>query len=504
MRHIKSKYFLIFICISFILLIQWPVIQAATTKTTESTIGNVNIEDYSREEIQQLLESKVSTWLDGEPLLIKGEYEQLEIPRDAFVFDIIGTLGEWERETNQKWYSFLFKEKQVQLPLNVTLHKKEAAKLPERIDKKRVVKKLEDCASLLDEQTIVIDYLPDEKPELEQVASVELDFPGEVDINTTKLANELDKTIIEPKQEFALLNYAEKIDYTKQTLESLAYLDSNLDFYATALYELVLQTDLNIVEHHSQGKIPSYGKEGIEARVNMRSNKDLKVFNASDRVYELRANIDYETLKLSLHSMPRAESYEYILANTIEIPPRTVYRYSKALAPGEETIVQTGEPGIRVQVFRNRLNAQGELIDEELIEQVSYPARPLVKLVATEAGTIDDTIENPLGDFEKWMEMFLVEGDGAADVDGDVFDSSELLDELNQTDESGEQLPTIDAYVADLLDTYCESTDEEQSETVLEEKKNYCAEERELLREQLVNYLILESIFKQQNEETSK
>src|SRR5699024_3690346 len=104
---------------------------------------------------------------------------------------------------------------------------------------------------------------------------------------------------------------------------------------------------------------PSYSEMGKEARVHPNSNKDLKVYNSSNKAYEIRARITDPELHLSLHAIPSADEYEFATEDPVYIKPRTIYRYSAALAPGQETIVQNGHSGVRLQIIRQRKNTSG-------------------------------------------------------------------------------------------------------------------------------------------------
>src|SRR5699024_8418274 len=232
------------------------------------------------------------------------------------------------------------------------------------------------------------------------------------------------------------------------------------------------------------------------------------------------------------------------------VTPRTVYRYSQALAPGEETIIQNGQAGVRVKVYRNELDEADELIDKELVEEVTYPALPNIKLVSTENSTEADAVDTPLSDLEDWMNT-IFEGETDESDKVSEADVDEAVEDIDEQTKKAKQ-PMIDTYVEALLDAYCEGADEADSETTeqtemseaknqetkdkktsttekvdekqpteqtekkkqtqevqdfkddkevepvttefLDKLENRCTNDRDALREQLKNYLILESI----------
>lgn len=498
---------------------QWTVVQAAPTGTEGSNIANVKVTGLDRDEIKKLLESEISTWVQGEPILLKGEYEQVEIPRKSFAFNIEASLDKWEEQTKRRWDNFFLRKKHVELPITVRLKGETIQKLPNRVNKNKVSANLEIRAGMLNAKKLNLIYVKDKKPTLKKIASEKIQFPKEVNEETSKLAGEINTVKIEPGKEFSLMKYVEDIQKTDASLEYLLEFDDEVNFYATMLYKLILQTDLKIEEHHSQGSIPTYGETGIEARVNVENKQDLKVFNSSNQTYEIQARIDKGKLNMSLSSIPAKGSYEYALSEPTYITPRTVYRYSKTLAPGQETIIQKGQAGVRVEVYRQKLNGADKLLDEKFLDRASYPAFPTIKLVSTEDESKDESAESPIEDLEDWMDTFIIEdeteegteneestNDTRIDTDSDSeggsevdpgsesdpekdsdsesgseigsdsekalnFSPEEVFEEFdfegstipNITDEDlSEKLPSIESYVDSLVKVYCEDYETEQ------------------------------------------
>src|SRR5699024_2975575 len=348
MKRMLWRFGLMAICMLLIFTSYGQIAKAATTGTEGSKIAGIDVEGFARGEIKQLLESEVSSWLQGEPIVLTGEYEQFSVSRKAFGFDIDSTLDEWEQQTKRSWSSFFLKKKHVELPLVVTFKQPEKEALPDRFDKEKVASRLESQVGMLGKKAIEVDYIPELTPEPKKLASVKLNFPQSVDAQSSKLAREFNEVKIKPDKEFSFLEYVSRIGRADQSVEDLQVLGAEADFYATAFYKLIMQTDLEFVEHHSQGSVPRYGERGIEAAVELASKKDLKVFNASRHTYEPRAHVADDELTLSLFGVEQSEAYEYVISNRTDVTPRTVYRYRHALAPDEETNIENGHADVRV------------------------------------------------------------------------------------------------------------------------------------------------------------
>lgn len=465
MKRMVRRCGLFVVCMLLIFLSYGQIAKAAITGTEGSSIAGINVEGFARDEIKRLLESEVSSWLQGDPIVLQGEYEQFDISRKAFGFDFDRTLDKWEEETKRSWESFFLKKKHVELPLVVTFKQPEKEALPNRFDKKKVASRLEAQASMLGEKPIEIDYIPEAMPDVATLTTVTLTFPESIDAKASKLARELNEATLKPNEAFSFLEYIGRVGRADQSAEDLAMLGEEADFYATAFYQLVLQSDLQFVEHHSQGSVPSYGETGIEAAVDITSKKDLKVFNESQDTYELQAHVADNQLKLSLLGLNQTKTYEYALSNRTYTPPRTVYQYSDALAPGDETIIQNGQAGVRVKVYRNELNEGDEVINQEWVEDVTYPALPNIKLVSTANSTEDEAVDAPLSDLEDWInEVF--EDEETEQDEATNTEMEKAVDALDDQVKKAKQ-PMIDTYVDALLEAYCEAavtTEDEHTE----------------------------------------
>lgn len=89
--------------------------------------------------------------------------------------------------------------------------------------------------------------------------------------------------------------------------------DAGLDFVASMLYSVILQTDYEILERHSQEINPSYLQQGIEADINAALAKDLQFINRSEQLGKLKASIEGNQLKIEVLQPRKTRTSQYVL-----------------------------------------------------------------------------------------------------------------------------------------------------------------------------------------------
>src|SRR5699024_12706702 len=96
----------------------------------------------------------------------------------------------------------------------------------------------------------------------------------------------------------------------------------------------------------------SYGEKGLNAMVDKKDNKDLIVLNNSNSTYRLKIDKAKDKVTFSLEGNEPTITHEITIENEKEIKPRTIYRYSKRITPGNHEVVQPGKDGLSLQIVR--------------------------------------------------------------------------------------------------------------------------------------------------------
>ena len=89
----------------------------------------------------------------------------------------------------------------------------------------------------------------------------------------TAIAEALNDTTIVNDEQFSFLKTLEEVNEL--------YSEETANFVASTLYSAVLQTDLTILERHSQNSLPKYLQPGIEAKVNKARVTGFKIHKSN-------------------------------------------------------------------------------------------------------------------------------------------------------------------------------------------------------------------------------
>ena len=150
-----------------------------------------------------------------------------------------------------------------------------------------------------------------------------------------------------------------------------------INFVASMLYHVALQTEYEILERHSQGQKPNYLQQGLDAKVNQALEKDLQFINRSDQPNKLKLTVEGDSLKVELLAQKKEKEISVRVSKDKIIQPRVITRYSKDLPIGREEVIQKGQEGVRVEVYRS-ISENGSTA-EELVSRDYYP--PVNKII---------------------------------------------------------------------------------------------------------------------------
>lgn len=218
-----------------------------------SSIANISLEGMSLKDAKAVLETSVQDWQSLPPLVAESEYEAAEIPRNLFEFHIDASLNNLEERTKREWSNFFIKPKNIQIPIQVTLKTdyKKVLNWSESIDIDKTLDHALVLASNLTEGKIVLEYDESVTVEQTEIAEVTLSLPDISIAITNRLADSMNEKVIKGKDSFSFLDELE-------LPKSLGNSELEMSFVASALYELALQTELEIIERHQAESLPGF------------------------------------------------------------------------------------------------------------------------------------------------------------------------------------------------------------------------------------------------------
>lgn len=377
MKNIKTLSITLITLIFVISGLVWGVsntsiAKAATIFPEGSMIGGINVGEKTPDEAINLILDEVEKWKNVDEIKVTVPGQQISVPYNSITFDIQGSIKDLEEKVKKRWYEFFKKAQPKQVPLyvNVSLDEDIITQLGKAVDIEQTIKLMEETISYLGEH------------EIEAILSSDALLTEEIIAETTWTV---------PKDYGYLKMFIDKVNgleipantnfsFNEQVASEVSHFGQKEgDFVASMIYALTLKTNLQVVERASQGEIPTYTKAGLEAHVNPKNNIDLVIYNPGPTSYKFLIQQAGSELNLALLSTPINTSHEYTIENETDVKFQTIIRYDEDLKPGHEQVIQAGQNGKRVEVYKTNRDSNGTVVSKELIARDFY--LPQLKII---------------------------------------------------------------------------------------------------------------------------
>lgn len=367
--HLKLGAILIGLVVLLAIWLPNIIIEQALAKGDGSTIGGVLVKNLEDEAIEVALQEAINVWQDT-PITLEGAGVTTSLDPNLLVFDVASSVAEYRSLTNKPWFAFWEGKRTIHIPLHVV----EDNQLKQQLESMGVwetettLNAVISQASYLNKHNIEATVADTTSMEAERLALSIEQIPTNA-LGVLALVNTLNDTIIAPNEPFSLLNaLGEKFEEANS---------EGLNFVASLIYHTALQTEFEILERHSQEKKIEYLQQGLDAAVNRVINKDLQFINNGNQTSKLKLMIENDALKVELLAQSKEKDITVRVSKDKIIQPRIITRYSKDLAIGQEEVIQNGEEGVRVEVYRSIL--ENGSTREELVSRDYYA--PINKIV---------------------------------------------------------------------------------------------------------------------------
>ena len=375
-------------------------IASADNNAVGSTIGGIETGDLKGKELKALLTDAVNDWY-AQNLTVTGGGASIEVSSSTFQFDIESTVENYENQIHKSWFAFWEDTPDVHLPLTVfpsETVKNEISNVSSW-DTESTYSSVELNAAYLKTapvEAVVTDLTVLETDRIS--LSIEPMPEGAMGINELVIA--LHETVIEPQMVFSM---NEKLGDTINLANREA-----INFVASNLYNAALNSNAEILERHSQNTIPSYLKPGLEAKVDLLANEDLKFANASSHPIVLKLTMEGANLKTEVYTPAKETEVDVTVSRDEEIQPRTITRYSADLAIGQTEQLQEGAKGLRVSVYRTAFDEQ------KLVSRDYYPPVDRIIVKSSRKPVVQTSSEGLNNDPAYQVDL---DGDGFPDAD---------------------------------------------------------------------------------------
>jgi len=378
------------------------IIDRALAKGDGSTIGGVLVKNLDEDAIEVAIQEAIRVWQDT-PITVEGGGVTATVDPKMLVFDVASSVAEYRTLTDKPWFAFWEGKRTVHLPLQV-------------IGDEQLIKQLESMgvweaettlneviaqASYLNKHSIEATVADTTSMEAERLALSIEQIPTNAK-GVLALVNTLNDYIIAPNEPFSLLNVlGEKVEEAN---------NEGVNFVASLIYHTVLQTEFEILERHAQDKKMDYLQQGLDAAVNSVLNKDLQFINYATQPTKLKLMIENDSLKVELLAQNKEKEITVRVSKDKIVQPRIITRYSKDLAMGQEEIIQNGQEGVRVEVYRSIV--ENGISKEELVSRDYYAPINRIVVQSSRQPDVSDGTSNTSNDADLQVDL---DGDGLAD-----------------------------------------------------------------------------------------
>ena len=165
------------------------------------------------------------------------------------------------------------------------------------------------------------------------------------------------------------------------------------------LYNIVLLSNLEIVERENHQFLPGYVGAGRDATV-VYGSLDFKFKNTRDYPVKIVSSVGNGYVHMSLYGTKQDNEYDVSIQTTVlsTIYPKTVYEDTTTLAEGKTKVKDSGQNGCKSKTYRV-LKKNGKVVSTELLSTDTYSAMKKVVLRGVKksekkSNTKNDTTKN--------------------------------------------------------------------------------------------------------------
>ncbi|WP_064092516.1 VanW family protein [Rossellomorea aquimaris] len=323
-------------------------------------IAGVSVANASKEDAVEKLEEEIKKWKVNQKLTFSYLNQTFPVASRLFSFDVSASI-EKEGET---------------LLLNVKVDEGELSEFLSEsgvdtslINMEALSEVLKDKASELitEEEFIKVNQYLITSDSILTVAQAEVNSltttPG-----ITNFIAVFPEIQIKGNSDFSLIQWMDQNGFTGAT-------DSDLSIIASSIYKTILQTNFLVIERNYSRELPEGIELGFEANINRNSKRDFAFKNPNDTTYSIHLDLLQSKLSTSLNGLELPYEIEIELRNEQTFSPRIIKQYSPYLNSGEVKVVEVGNEGVLVEVWKRKVTSKGNLLEETKVSEDFYPPR---------------------------------------------------------------------------------------------------------------------------------
>lgn len=331
-------------------------------------IGSVDVSLLSKQQALEKLQTETKKWQDETTINLQYKEKSIEFINDSFIFSLeksinkakSGSQNQLMIEVEDQTIDSLLADFGIQEEnFNREAFIQEVISYPSMLEKGVHMMKLDDFMLQKLENTVISEASVSAEENSEQLDLWSGQFPT---------------IMVAPHSQFSLLDAVEESGVKTFTSEGLSLV-------ATAVYQAVLPTNFQIIERSISRGLPSYAKAGYEAKVDQDQNMDLVISNVTDYEYTLEFKHSDNLFSASLTGPAFLYQYKVVEKGLETFKPKNILQYDAKLELGQQVVKKKGQDGLLIKIYRETLDENGALLNQELLAEDYYP--PVHAVVAT-------------------------------------------------------------------------------------------------------------------------
>lgn len=344
-------------------------------------LAGLTLQGKVKEQVGEELEEQIFQWKKQHKLNVNYQEKQIEIPGSIITFNVDQTMS-----TIQNGQSNQIDVEIDENELKDFLQNFLGYQISNILDFTKLENDLKTTASNLSTSQINIDLTSYITNKNEIVMSTTVDvvnYQRDIDVFIASGS----KIPIKANSQFSMNQFIEE--------QKIVAENETLSLIASTVYELILQSNFQILQRDISLKLPTYAQLGKEVRFEKKVN-DFQFKNTNHTDYVIELTKENSLLRVSLKGVPFANSYHIDTSDQSSIEPNQYFTYG--LLKSQETTadrkLQYGVPGQTVKVYRNVFDLKGNFMKKQFISEDTYlPTNEITIVQKQSEQAVEETTE---------------------------------------------------------------------------------------------------------------
>ncbi|MBS4216995.1 VanW family protein [Bacillus sp. FJAT-49711] len=179
------------------------------------------------------------------------------------------------------------------------------------------------------------------------------------------LLDSLQNVEIKGKSQFSILQHIEKANLSSVESE-------NMSEVASILYELIIQSNLIVMERNISNTFNDEFILGLEAKVDPQSKLDFSFYNPNEEPIHIEWKQSKGSLNAILFGSIQKEQYRIRFEEEKSYKPRIIKQYSPAITNNDFQVKEKGNDGKSITVIKEKMDVNGRVVDKEVVAEDFY------------------------------------------------------------------------------------------------------------------------------------